>query len=76
MAIAIARGQCDGKGTVKDEWRGIAISWGVWMGLLMMGGAALWFFLGLAVNRIFFYPPVLFVLGLVQLFCTLAGHED
>jgi hypothetical protein len=42
----------------------------------MMGGAALWFFLGLAANRIFFYPPILFVLGLVQLVRSLAGHED
>jgi hypothetical protein len=34
-------------------------------GLLMMGGAAVWFFVGLAAGYIFFYPPILFVLGIV-----------
>lgn len=34
-------------------------------GLLMMVGAVVWFFLGLAAGRIFFYPPILFIIGLV-----------
>ncbi len=36
-------------------------------GILMMVGAAVWFFGGLAVGVIFFYPPVLFVLGFIAL---------
>jgi hypothetical protein len=32
-------------------------------GVLMMGIAALWFFAGLSANRVFFYPPILFVIG-------------
>ncbi len=33
----------------------------------MMVGAAVWFFVGLAAGIIFFYPPVLFVLGFIAL---------
>lgn len=39
---------------------------GVFMGLIMMAGAAVWFIAGLAVGIIFFYPPFLFVFGLVS----------
>ncbi len=37
---------------------------GVFGGLLMMIIAAVWFFAGLYVGYIFFYPPILFVIGL------------
>jgi hypothetical protein len=37
-------------------------------GLAMMGIAALWFVLGLACGYIFFYPPILFVIGLIGFF--------
>lgn len=40
---------------------------GVVGGLLMMALAAVWFFGGLAVGYIFFYPPILFIVGLVGL---------
>lgn len=36
-------------------------------GILMMVGAAVWFFGGLFFGIIFFYPPVLFVLGFIAL---------
>ncbi len=38
------------------------------LGILMMVGAAVWFFGGLAVGVIFFYSPILFILGLIT-FC-------
>jgi len=38
---------------------------GVLGGAAMMVIAFVWFFGALAVNRIFFYPPVLFIVGLV-----------
>ncbi len=38
---------------------------GVIIGILMMVGAVIWFVGGLAFDIIFFYPPILFVLGLV-----------
>lgn len=41
------------------------LSGGVAGGLLAMVIAVVWFVAGLAADRIFFYPPVLFVLGLV-----------
>lgn len=34
-------------------------------GLLMMAAAAIWFFAGLAADIIFFYPPILFIIGIV-----------
>jgi hypothetical protein len=37
-------------------------------GLAMMGIAVLWFFVGLACGVIFYYPPILFVIGLVGFF--------
>ncbi|MEJ7593771.1 MAG: hypothetical protein WKF77_19710 [Planctomycetaceae bacterium] len=36
-------------------------------GILMMVGAVIWFVGGLAADIIFFYPPVLFVLGFIAL---------
>lgn len=44
-------------------------------GILMMVGAAVWFFGGLAVGVIFFYPPVLFVLGFIALVKGLMSKE-
>lgn len=38
---------------------------GLWGGLAMMVLAIVWFVLGLYGGRIFFYPPILFVLGLI-----------
>lgn len=37
-------------------------------GILMMIGAVVWFVGGLAVDIIFFYPPILFIFGLIQFF--------
>ena len=39
-------------------------------GILMMVGAVIWFVVGMAVNVIFFYPPILFILGLI---CFIKG---
>jgi hypothetical protein len=49
---------------------------GVGIGLLMMVGAAVWFFVALAAGWIFFYPPILFVLGLARFIYGLAGRDD
>lgn len=40
---------------------------GVLIGAAMMVGAAVWFFVALAADRIYIYPPILFVLGGVTL---------
>ena len=51
-------------------------NWGVMgTGILMMVGAAVWFVVGLMGDRIFFYPPVLFVLGIISFFKGLFGSE-
>lgn len=42
-------------------------SGGVITGILMMVGAVVWFVGGLAAGIIFYYPPVLFVLGFIAL---------
>jgi phage FluMu protein Com len=36
------------------------------VGILMMVGAVVWFFGGLAFGYIFYYPPILFILGLIS----------
>lgn len=51
-------------------------NWGAMgTGILMMVGAAVWFVFGLMGDRIFFYPPVLFVLGIISFFKGLFGSE-
>lgn len=37
------------------------------LGVFMMLGAVAWFALGWAGGRVYFYPPILFVLGIVSL---------
>lgn len=37
-------------------------------GIVMMLIAAVWFFVGLAADRIFFYPPILFLIGAYGVF--------
>jgi hypothetical protein len=56
--------------------RGFSINPAIITGLLMMGGAVLWFVLGLSANRIFIYPPILFVLGLINVFRGFSGDAD
>jgi hypothetical protein len=42
-------------------------------GILMMIIAAAWFFVGLSFNRIFFYPPILFVIGAIAVIKGVLG---
>ncbi len=51
---------------------GKGIRMGVAGGIIMMVIAAVWFFAGMAAGRIFFYPPVLFVIGVYALIKGLA----
>ena len=44
------------------------------MGILMMVGALVWFFGGLAAGIIFFYRPILLIIGLVTMCKGLAGR--
>jgi hypothetical protein len=46
---------------------------GIAGGMLMILIAVVWFVLGLAVNRIFIYPPILFVIGVIAIIKGLAG---
>lgn len=41
---------------------------GIVRGSLLCVAAVVWFVLGLTIDRIYFYPPVLFILGLVDIF--------
>lgn len=46
-------------------------------GILMMLGAVVWFVLGIIlIDRIFIYPPILFVLGIVAVFKGMMGGGD
>jgi hypothetical protein len=52
-----------------------AVSWGVPGGLLLIVVAVVWFFLGLANGRIFYYPPVLLLIGLFGVANGLWGEK-
>jgi hypothetical protein len=51
-------------GGVFSMEKGMASS-GIIVGILLMVGAAVWFVAGLAFDRIFFYPPIMFIIGIV-----------
>ena len=61
---------------VRRPRSGGGISSGVLTGILMMVGAVIWFFGALALNWIAFYPPVLFIVGLITFIKGLTGQED
>ena len=44
-------------------------------GVLMMVGAVVWFVVGMAVGIIFFYPPILFIIGLICFIKGLANRN-
>lgn len=46
------------------------------LGLLMMLGAVVWFVLGLAADKIFFYPPILFLFGIGSVIKGFLGHSE
>jgi hypothetical protein len=54
-------GQTDNTG---QSFEGKVFNSGVAGGLLAMGGATVWFVIGLMNDTLFFYPPILFVIGL------------
>ncbi len=54
---------------------GSMIHGGVIGGILMMVIAVIWFVVGLANDWIFFYPPILFIIGLVAFIKGLTGEE-
>ena len=57
----------------RDEWGGleaerVAFNWGVVGGILMIAVAVGWFLWGLNEGYIYYYPPILAVLGIVAIF--------
>lgn len=60
-----------------QEWQGggIAIHPEIIAGLGMMAGAAIWFYVGLAANRIYIYPPILFCLGIAAIIRGFTGKD-
>ncbi len=59
-----------GGGVFAPEKRGLQA--GVLGGLLMMAIAVVWFVGGLAAGILFYYPPILFIIGIVGLFKGIA----
>lgn len=56
-----------GEGTLAQEIGDASRGNGTWkMGLVLSGCAIAWFTLGLMANRVYFYPPVLLVFGLIS----------
>ncbi|HZY80158.1 MAG TPA: hypothetical protein VFE50_11590 [Cyclobacteriaceae bacterium] len=61
----------DRGGSTTLEGKGIKM--GVLGGIIMAVIAVVWFFAGLAADRIFFYPPILFVIGVYAIIKGLAN---
>jgi hypothetical protein len=55
---------------------GVTVSGGVIAGLFMMLGAVVWLVVGLYFGWLFFYPPVLFIIGLISLIKGLMGFDE
>ncbi len=56
---------------------GISLNPAVGTGALMTVGAIVWFVLGIVlIDRIFIYPPIMLVLGVVSVIKGLMGHEE
>ena len=58
------------------ERSGFSISPAVGGGLVMMVIAVIWFVVGLAAGILFYYPPIMFVLGFVGFIRGLFGHSE
>jgi hypothetical protein len=60
----------------ESEGRGISIGIAsIITGVAMMLGASIWFITGLAFGYIFFYPPILFLLGIAAVVRGFMGRE-
>jgi F0F1-type ATP synthase assembly protein I len=63
------------KKSSENGWLPFSVSPTIVSGVLMMIGAMVWFFAGLAAGFIFFYPPVLFIFGIIAVVKGLTGRE-
>lgn len=71
MASAAADPYGPKKGGTDGDW---GVNAGMGGGLLLMIGAVVWFFVALfAFDVIFFYPPIMFIIGLVAFIKGIAG---
>ena len=61
--------------TAPTSLEGRLLGGGVWGGMLTMTVAGLWFVVGLMNDFIYFYPPILFVIGLGAFLKGLNGRE-
>jgi hypothetical protein len=59
---------------LEQGWFG-SMNAGVIGGVLMMVIAVVWFVVGLHLGWIFFYPPILFVIGIAAFIKGLVGHD-
>ncbi len=57
-----------GSGSFKSQSPRNKMSGNVIAGIGMMVGAVIWFVVGYSLGYIYFYPPILFIFGLIRLF--------
>jgi hypothetical protein len=72
QAQARQKGKRQPRVVFEQGWFG-SVNSGAIGGILMMIIAAVWFVVGLSFNRIFFYPPILFVIGAIAVIKGLLG---
>ena len=70
------RDRCQDSEQPERSFEGRVLNGGVGGGILAMGVAFVWFVIGLLNDVFFFYPPILFVIGLIALFRGLASGEE
>ncbi len=72
--LAQAAAELNSQGYDRSESSGSGMFNGnTFTGLAMVIGALIWFFVGLVAGVIFFYPPILLILGLIQMGRGLLG---
>lgn len=64
------------KPSEKESGGGFGINGSVLSGFGMMVGAVVWFFGGLALGRLFVYPPILFFIGLFTMISGFFGEGE
>lgn len=62
---AVSQAEADARAREAGAEGGTGINSGVVGGIAMMVGAVIWFFVGLMFDWVFFYPPILFIIGVI-----------
>ncbi len=60
----------------REKTKSAAAMQHIGLGIVMMAGAALWFIVGLFNGFIFYYPPLLFIVGIITVIKGCLGYSE